>query len=112
MSDVEEYNLLIDLCFTEEQVQPKENFPLRVNTKEVPTEDKLEEGTAEGSPEGEKGPVEGNPEGTSSEYIPQDSIQVDKETSDSRECDSSKDSRKSKKVLYGYIMKLSLKTYP
>jgi hypothetical protein len=102
-SDVEECILLIDLCFTEEQVQPeeystKDKTEERVNTKVVPAEDKLEEGTAEGSPEGEKGPVEGNPEGTSADDI-QDFVQVEEETPDSKESDSSKESGKSRQVL-------------
>ncbi|PNF37290.1 hypothetical protein B7P43_G00421 [Cryptotermes secundus] len=69
---------------TEDQVQPEENIHVRVNIKEVFTKDKLGEGTAEDIPEGEKGPVEGNPEGSCTEDIPPDSIQVDRETSDSR----------------------------
>jgi hypothetical protein len=73
---------LVDLCFTEEQVQPEEystkDKTEGVYMKEVPAKDKLEEGTAEGSPEGERGPVEGNPEGPSAEDIPQDFVQVDK----------------------------------
>jgi hypothetical protein len=99
ISDTEIYIVLVDLCFTEEQVQREEKCPVRVNTKDVPTEDKLEEGTVVGSPEGEKCPKEGNPEGTSAEDTPSDSIQVDKETSDSKESDSSKDSGKSRQVL-------------
>jgi hypothetical protein len=66
-----EHILLFDLCFPEEQVQPKEystkdnteeRVSLSVGTKEVPAENKLEEGTAEGTCKGEKGPLEGNPE--------------------------------------------------
>jgi hypothetical protein len=46
--------------------------------------------------------VEGNPERTSAEDIPQDSVQVDKETSDSKESDSSKGSGKSRQVVHNY----------